>query len=1445
MLSEDSCEMPGGLYFIGTGTSHYKHGDFADRPELSVELARMSSLFSDVLGYSEVADFGLNMSSIELKARLRAFLTADERRRDDRVVFYYTGHAIHDGMEYLIPLRETTNVDLIGTSLSASELSRWLFRGTAVDSILVILDTCYAGAGGGEIAKKAIDQMLHERRSGGSAVISASRPYEAAESGAFTQAFESVVRHRASGGHNPRFLALDGVVNMICEETPTWQNARLFLTGDPVTEFLPNPRYDPSYRDLDLRAQRDRQQRALREAESKAHVLPRAQGLDTPQDDLWLFTGRGAALKAIGGWLQQDEGHRTLVVTGDPGSGKSSVLSRVFVLSDPKLRARVPALYRIADETLPPVGSIARFIHARGLTASQIFDGILEAARLGRVETPADLLAAVAARTEPLTIVIDAVDESIGGNDLRTSPVAHLLVQLIEGAPRSKLRLLIGSRRPLLSVINTDLCVLADLDKAEYSEPGDINSYAVECLMRLSPASPYRHVPESVTREVADGIARAAQRSFLVALIVGRSLSLREAAVDPTVAGWDARLPREASEAMRLDLDERLGVEAAKARDLLRPLAYAQGAGLPWEDIWPRLASELGAARYTSDDIDWLVERAGYYVIETTEQKRSTYRLYHESLEAHLRADRDAVVDHQRIVMTLRDHALAGGSGNTWFDAHPYIRTHLATHASRCQAIDGLALDPAFLLASHRPQMLAALSRVATPDAKAAADAFIQALPHLRGKHHTEHGSYLQMAAAQIDASVLLEASQRADVPAKWSTLWADWQPERTHQRIGTLRKSTRQLATVQVDGMSILVAGAGYSEHDVWDVATGKPMVSHRVGHTYSITAAEFVTIGGKLHVMTGGSDGSICVRAVKSGEPILPPSRKNRGGVPGFLSKMRGDSNFFKSHDNAVNEIFGAQYGGQSLAISGDAYGKVCLWDLDKMTVVENVRFRHHRSRESTAVNAVKLAQVAGALCGIVALADGTVRLWPPAAKESVLFQHGDAIEAMALCHLGGRAVVVTGSGSEIQVHDAASGAMTAQFSIPGTRIMSLDVGPTNQPRVAVVAGTSTGSVYILDIENGQELLPPFRHGGNAVYAVRYTAVDERDAVISADEHGVLRLWDITHAGPQQSAGSSRRSVSNAVALTVDDRPITVSSRGDSYVEVVESRTGHSLTRPFTASYGSTMSLAGIRDSGTPGHNYIATLGTMGISVASLDTDLYVTQRFQARFFRAHNVRNVLEISFARSREGEALLLVTPSGIGILDVVGRRWLRRLRPEGAGIRLTATTGSGETNYVAAAGDDALIDVWSTATWRHAACCAMKGPTSALGFFQSRTECYLVAGNANGEVKFWNLRHPYFLRLMRLARLSRLNPQHVIKLDGRIRAIANCRATSRLYIAHGQMVRVLGLTSKLDIDVGSPVTALTPTEANHLMVATENGLIVLRIDQMDSATPLFSRWSPH
>ncbi len=113
----------------------------------------------------------------------------------------------------------------------------------------------------------------------------------------------------------------------------------------------------------------------------------------------------------------------------------------------------------LPEDTIPALGSITRFVHARGMAPEDLMQALCEA--VGRAEptrSPGTFLADLG-EGPPLVVVVDAVDEAIGkrdspsGKDL--SVVQQVLQPLIAGAARTRLRLLIGTRRHLLDPLGT------------------------------------------------------------------------------------------------------------------------------------------------------------------------------------------------------------------------------------------------------------------------------------------------------------------------------------------------------------------------------------------------------------------------------------------------------------------------------------------------------------------------------------------------------------------------------------------------------------------------------------------------------------------------------------------------------------------------------------------------------------------------------------------------------------------------------------------------------------------------------------------------------------------------------------------------------------------------------------------------------------------------------
>lgn len=204
-------------------------------------------------------------------------------------------------------------------------------------------------------------------------------------------------------------------------------------------------------------------------------------------------------------------------------------------------------------------------------------------------------------------MLIDGLDEAVDPDQL-TRKLLRPLLEYADGC----IRLLVGARPYLLPGLGTARTNEIDLDAARYADLEALTAYAARGLLGTVPDSIYPHQDPSTLRAVADAVAAQATPSFLVARIVAATLAAATPVPDPHYPTWRRSLPSMPGEAMRHDLDSRLGPESEKARDLLRPLAFAQVQGLPWEDLWAPLASAMAEVTYTDDDrgLESLFDRA-------------------------------------------------------------------------------------------------------------------------------------------------------------------------------------------------------------------------------------------------------------------------------------------------------------------------------------------------------------------------------------------------------------------------------------------------------------------------------------------------------------------------------------------------------------------------------------------------------------------------------------------------------------------------------------------------------------------------------------------------------------------------------------------------------------------------------------------------------------------
>ena len=1287
----------------------------------------MAGLFGS-LGYMRVPGFGIDLRRDDFSGRLRSFLIDQANRRDDDVVvIYYTGHGVLNQGGLLLPMADTTS-DVAYTALRAGELTGLMLSDgdsvrVVVQQLLFLLDTCYSGAAGSALTSGAIDFTHRLRglaRNPSVAILVAARPNEQAASCEFSRAFVEAVGQRASGGYQPEFLPLDGLVGVVNAQTPDWQHAELFHIETRTAQFLPNPRFNPWLRDLDLDAQARQRLQLARATDQHDHVMPHAQGLDTANSaaDLWLFTGRHAALAEACRWLRSPSDPATLVVTGSPGSGKSALLARLTVLADQKLRGRVPGLHTLPEATLPTPGSIARFIHARGLTTEELMAGLCEACDVEQTTNPGRLLESLSGRTDPIVVVVDAIDEAGQRTELDRgqAPVVDcVLAPLIREAGRTPLRLMLGTRRNLLPALAKPAEVL-DLDLDRYADPATMRRYIESCLVDLAEGSAYRHQPRSYLRQVAEAIADAAGSSFLVALITARSLALTPRLVDPDDRAWRKGLPKMAADAMRTDLEQRLGTEAGRARELLLPLAYAKGSGLPWEDVWPRLVRALTGRPCGNADLDRLFDDVGYYITESTSDDgyRSVYRLYHEALAEYLRAIReDPFADETAIVDTLTDHTPRLPDGQRdWSQAHPYVITNLASHAAGTRRLDPLVTDPRFLLAASSPHLLAVLPSATTWPARAAADAFRRAAGRLRTSRDRHRPACLQLAARCARAPALADSIKASGLPLSYVTDWASWRLQATHMTLPGHTDSVNAVASGQIEDRPVIISGSDDGTVRVWDPTTGTPIGQPLTGHAGPVNAVASGQIDGRTVIISGSDDGTVRVWDPTTGTPAADP---------------------FTGHAGPVNAVASGQADGRTVIISGSDDGTVRVWDATTGTPIGQPLTGH-----TGYVNAVAFGQVNGQPVIISGSTDRTLRIWDvttgvPAGDPFT--GHTGYVNAVAFGQVNGRTVIVSGGDDgTVRVWDPTTGTPIGRPLTGHSGPVSAVASGQADGRTVIISGSDDGTVRIWDATTGTPIGQPLTGHADWVRAVAFGQADGRPVIISGSTDQTVRVWDTTTGTPIGDPFTGHTGDVNAVAFgQTDGQTVIISGSTDQTVRVWDT-TGAPLGQPLTGHTGYVNAVA-----------FGQTDGQTVIISGSTDQTVRVWDAATGTPIGDPFIGHTGPVNAVATGQADGRTVIISGGD---DATVRIWDATT---GTPLGQPITDHTGPVNAVAfgqadgqpvivSGGDDGTVRIWdaTTGTPIGQPITDHTGPVNAVAFGQADGQPVIVSGGEDGTVRIWD-----------------------------------------------------------------------------------------------------------
>jgi WD40 repeat protein len=881
-------------------------------------------------------------------------------------------------------------------------------------------------------------------------------------------------------------------------------------------------------------------------------------------------------VRELAGWLSAEVSDgRPRVVTGGPGSGKSAVLARVVTLADPTWRREVLATTRSAKidpALLPPEGVVNVAVHARHKLLADVVQQL--AVGLGfAVRDSTGLLDAVARKAGKTVIVIDALDEA----DDRDQIISRLLRPLAELPP---VFLLVGTRPDSSERGNRfralgQNVVELDLDHTRYIGPADIACYVERRLLAAEEPNRltlYRDVPDTAYT-VARAVAQRARNVFLVASTTVHALLSAPSIVDVTEPGWVERLPTGLNSAFaqflaQIDTRQPDGLSSETARAVLLPLAFAEGEGLPWVDVWASAASALSDLNISDFDVALIRKHAAPFIVEAVEQDRSVYRLYHERIAELLRDSVSAQRAQQDLTIALASRVpgrLAAGRPD-WTRAHPYILRHLAAHALKGGKLEDLARDGSFLAAADPQRILQVLSEALDPLIRRVYACYLLAFDRMNDEPHEIRLSYLQMVARQLSDDELADIWRGSGISPLWSVPWAHFLPLTPHRKL-MVDAGVKSVVLGSLDGRPIIVAVAKDATVHLWDLASGKRSGAPLHDQDGSVTSVAWGALSERPVIVSGSNDGTVRLWDGGSG-------------------KQRGKT--LHGHKGSVTSLMLASLDSRAIVVTGGEDGTVRMWDtvagsqlgepLQHAGAITTVTWGSVDGRP-VIISVSKYEQT-----HVWDMATGTPQHWPPltdytaaARPENVPDYESGKVNAIALGELDGWPVIVTG-GNDIRVWVRHSSNDLELLHFYREDVTSIVLG-TLEGRPIAVSGGVDGTVRVWDLASGEQRCEPLRGHEGAVTSVAFGDLRGRPVIVSSGEDNTVRIWDPAW-GEGRKARADHESLATAVASlslgSVDDKAIIVSGGQDSVVRLWDLATGQERDEILFGHNGPVVSVA-----------------------------------------------------------------------------------------------------------------------------------------------------------------------------------------------------------------------------------------------------------------------------
>jgi hypothetical protein len=517
--------------------------------------------------------------------------------------------------------------------------------------------------------------------------------------------------------------------------------------------------------------------------------------------------------------------------------------------------------------------------------------------------------------------------------------------------------------------------------------------------------------------------------------------------------------------------------------DLLLPLAWAEGLGLPWADIWAPLASALSGRTYTDEDIHWVLENAGSFIVESLEQGRSVYRLYHQALADYLRRTPNAAEIQRHITVALI-HAvtlLPDGKGKDWRLAPRYVLAHLPEHAVACGMLPDLSKDPLFLLSVDPDRLIAAMNRRAKDLSSPIMRAYESALHQVRAKPLFEAASYLEVEARKCEVAEF--ADQVAQLPLEWlwNAPWVQWMPALKGQVRFQAKSAVSALAPTSLYHRAMVVYATYDGSLQIVDLEHGEQTGPAIVGHTAAVNSLAAAELFGRAVILSGSDDGSIRIWDVDRREQCCAPLTGRTAGVKALVV---------------------GKWQEKHVVVSGNSDGTIRIWDIERGEQI-SAPFGAHAG----GVSALAVAVRRGLSVIVSGGWDNEIRIWDLESGKSMgtsIIGHRLEVTALAVVAHGGRQFIVSGSDDNtIRVGDLESG---EPIGAPVNRhtfwVRALAAGEW-QKRTVIVSGSWDNTICVWDLMS-RELLRTIEVGA-PLFSIMFVAPS---TIVAGTNMGLIAL-------------------------------------------------------------------------------------------------------------------------------------------------------------------------------------------------------------------------------------------------------------------------------------------------------------------------------------------------